>query len=102
MSRVADQRVRWQRADDVAYVGGDERVVVLKLDPQGASPLALEGTGAAIWHALGPTPRPLDAIVAELASTYGVAASSIENEVSRFLMRLFETGVAVTSTSENT
>lgn len=85
----------WKRADHVAYVGDDERVVVLKLDARGSTPLALQGSGAAIWHALGPAPRSLDDIVADLASSYGVEAPSIESEVGTFLLHLLDAGLVV-------
>ncbi|WP_195908193.1 PqqD family protein [Nostocoides sp. HKS02] len=89
----------WHRSPDVAVVDHGERVVVLDLqDPQTARPLVMEGSAAAIWHALA-EPRTTDQVVAAVALDFGLPATEVAADVRSFLTTLSERGLAATVTT---
>jgi hypothetical protein len=89
----------WRINDDTAFVVSDpERVVLLNLAVIAAQPIALLGTGAAVWRALVGEPDDLRPWVAEaqlleqLAAGYETEAALIEPDVTTLLRRLAAEG----------
>jgi len=79
----------WRIRDDVAWVGEADRVVVLGLADSDGSPLALEGSAAAIWHALGEREwRTTDAVIDDVAAGVGVDRDAVAGDVGAFLESL--------------
>lgn len=100
MTSSVDREVFWMRAEHVAWVEGDDRVVVLSLAAPGSAPLALEATSAAIWMELGVAPRSLSDIAAALARSYGTLVGDIKHDVVDFLRRLQSDGLAIAMAPE--
>jgi hypothetical protein len=87
----------WHRSPDIAVVDHGDRVVVLELsDPQTARPLVMEGSAAAIWHALA-EPRTTDQVVAAVALDFGLPATEVDADVRGFLTTLRERGLVATA-----
>lgn len=77
--------VVWRRADRVLWRRSADRVVLLC--PGHDEPVALAGTGAAIWSALE-TPRSERELVRELATRYGTAEARVDQDLPAFLAQL--------------
>lgn len=96
----------WQVSERAAYVASSpERVVVLNLDRPAEQPLAILGSGAAIWHELmppeGTLERPIrrdSELLERLAERYGCAQESISADVQNFLAELVDRGLIQRST----
>lgn len=93
----------WRICDDTAFVVSDpERVVVLNLAVLTAQPVALLGTGAAVWRVLvGPSDdlRPWltdEHLLRQLADDYGTEPADIEADVTALLRRLADEGYVET------
>ena len=66
-------------------------MIVLAADA--AEPVILEGTGAVLWNALGSS-RTADALVGELARSYGVTdRARVEDDVLPYLAELAHLGI---------
>ncbi len=95
----------WRIGDDAAFVLSDpERVVVVNLAVPAAQPIALLGTGAAVWRALVGTDegdlrpwRAQAALLDVLAEAHGARSSDIEADVTALLRRLGDEGYLVTT-----
>ncbi|UWF77908.1 PqqD family protein [Microbacterium neungamense] len=77
---------------DVAWVSsGPERVVVLDLADPAATPTALEGSAAAIWHTIADADGiTRDELLRVLAESFAVQAGDIADDVDAVLRRLRE------------
>jgi len=85
---------RWRHRDALAVVATPERVVVLDLDAlaERVSPVALVGTGRAIWGLLDGRIDESE-LVAQLASDFGVQGEDILEQVRAFLDSLADQGL---------
>lgn len=94
---MADIDEIWSRSSLVAVVDEGARVVVLDLgDLQTAQPLVLEGSAAAIWHALS-EPGTAQQVAAAVARDFGLPATEVEPDVRDFLAVLRQRGLAISS-----
>ncbi|WP_309064595.1 PqqD family peptide modification chaperone [Microbacterium sp.] len=76
---------------DVAWVSSEQRAVVLNLADPGATPMALEGSAAAIWEAIAAGDGlTREELLATLAEAFGVAESDIAADVDAALGRFRE------------
>lgn len=89
----------WRISDDTAFVvSSPERVVLLNLAVTAAQPIALLGTGAAIWCTLVGTDDDLRPwvtraeILSQLAAAYDAEPAAIETDVTALLRRLSDEG----------
>lgn len=80
---------------DLAVVGDDERVVILRLDDLAEPPRILDGTAVPVWEAIDGARTPAQ-LVEHVALGYGVEPPAIETDVRRFLDVLAELGLVVT------
>lgn len=88
------QEARWRRREDVLWRRSLDAVVVL---PAGTDePVAIAGTGAAVWDLLE-EPGTLDEIVEALLERYEADAAVVSHDVVELLERLAEMG-AVSAT----
>jgi hypothetical protein len=94
---LADLDEIWSRSTLVAVVDEGARVVVLDLsDLHSARPLVLEGSAAAVWHALA-EPGTARQVAAAVARDFGLPATEVEPDVRDFLASLRQRGLAVSS-----
>ena len=94
---MAENDEIWSRSTLVAVVDEGARVVVLDLsDLQTARPLVLEGSAAAVWHALA-EPGTARQVAAAVARDFGLPATEVEPDVQDFLASLRRRGLAVSS-----
>jgi hypothetical protein len=94
---LADLDEIWSRSTLVAVVDEGVRVVVLDLsDLERARPLVLEGSAAAVWHALA-EPGTARQVAAAVARDFGLPATEVEPDVRDFLASLRRRGLAVSS-----
>lgn len=70
----------------------DRRTVVLDLDARECLPRLLEGSAAAVWHAIDGRRRDHE-VVAAVAREFEVPTDQIEVDVMRFLRELTEAGL---------
>ncbi|MDN4641966.1 PqqD family protein [Agreia sp. PsM10] len=82
----------WIHAPDVAWTSDESRVVVLDLGREDAVPLALEGSGSAIWLALDGV-MDTAAIIDSLSTKFDVPRSEIDFVVVTFLRDLRRRGL---------
>ena len=90
----------WRICDHTAFVvSSPERVVVYNLDEPRTQPLALLGTGAAIWQCLiGPDDEHLRPwcpemdVVSDLAGAYQTSSEAIAPDVTALLAQLADGG----------
>jgi hypothetical protein len=82
----------WARADDVAWVEDDVRVVVLRLARLDAEPLLLDGPAAEVWLRLE-EPVGLEALVADLAHDFDGDPDVVRADVTAFLRDAESAGV---------
>jgi len=78
----------------VAFVDGDERVVLLDLDRLAQPPFVLEGSGQLMWGRLA-TPVTVDALVEGVAEHYGEAVETVRPGVVAFVADLIERDLLV-------
>lgn len=79
----------WRIRDDVAWLDGGGRVVVLSLADTTATPLALEGSASVIWRALdGSDPLTATQIAERVAAQVGVDVDAVADDVSSFVRDL--------------
>ncbi len=90
----------WRICDHTAFVvSSPERVVVYNLDDPRTQPLALLGTGAAIWQCLiGPDDEHLRPwcpemdVLSDLAGAYQTSSEAIAPDVTALLAQLADGG----------
>ena len=80
--------------DDLAWVDGDDRVVVLDLTRLDQPPLMLESSAGAIWQALAGGPSP-DTLVETVAEAHGADPDEVRDDVLRFVDQLVARGLVV-------
>ena len=84
----------------MAVVESPGRVVVLDLaHPTTARPLVMEGTAAAIWHALA-EPATVAQVAGQVAADFGVPAADVDADVLAFLGELETLGLLRQSGSD--
>jgi hypothetical protein len=81
-----------QHSNRVAWVGEEDRVVVLHLDRLEELPVVLSGSGAAIWHAVDAADDVTDT-VGTVAEAFGVQPEDVEADVRAFLEDLAGRGL---------
>lgn len=81
---------------DVAWVSSEQRAVVLNLaDPQ-ATPMALEGSAAAIWEVIAESEGVTRSqLLTALAGAFGVAENDIAADVDAAVQRFRELSLLV-------
>lgn len=75
-----------RRADDLAWVDDDQRVVVVRLAEPALPPLVLDGTAAHIWRLLDETDLDVGSLVGDLAAGFGAAESVVARDVDGWLL----------------
>lgn len=84
-----------RHSSEVAWVDSGERVVVVRLDDLAADPVALEGSGAAIWLALS-RPATVSEVVSDVAAYFDVERAAIAGDVAGFVADLTARGLLTT------
>ena len=86
--------VRWRIREDVAWVGDNNRVRALSLQQPVGSPVAFNGTAAAIWLALESSqPVSVADLTHRIAEDFGVEPQQIAADVTAFLEDLQQSKV---------
>jgi Coenzyme PQQ synthesis protein D (PqqD) len=87
----------WRRSASAAYVGSDDRVVVLDLEHLDLQPYVFEGSAAQVWACLDGE-RTESEIVDDLAEAYAEPRDVVLDGVREFLGRLRGLGLIVRGT----
>jgi hypothetical protein len=90
----------WRRAEDIAVVEREDRVVVLNLDDLASPPVVLEGTAATIWRLLDQADTEAT-LVAAVAEAFDLVPATVREDVHAFLRHLNDLGL-VTRSGEST
>ncbi len=83
-----------RRHPDVAWVEGEQRVVVCRLDRLDRPPAVLNGSAAAIWLALDRA-STVEQVVQEVAARYDVDLAVVVDDVEGWLVDACRLGLAV-------
>ena len=81
-----------QHSNRVAWVGEEDRVVVLHLDRLEELPVVLSGSGAAIWHAADGA-QDVGEVVETVTAAFAVRPEEVEADVRAFLEDLAGRGL---------
>jgi len=90
MTDVADPT--WRRADSVAVVEREGRVVAVDLEHAGSAPVVLDGTGAVVWELLETTTTQAGLVTA-VAETFAAEPTEVAAHVEEFLRQLLAVGL---------
>lgn len=84
-----DEAVRWRHAKAIAIVQVNDRVVLLKLTEMTSTtvPFALEGTAAAVWHAINGR-RSAEQVAAFVTKGFDGDLKAMVHDVHSFLLGL--------------
>ena len=85
----------YRRENGVAQVQGPDRVTLLLVSEPGSRPVALTGSGIAVWEELSSGPRELEQVISAVAQRFQVAESLVDSDVRRLCHELTEAGVLV-------
>jgi hypothetical protein len=86
---VAEADVRWQR-DDRTLFRAAPGVVVL-LGPDGGDPIALRGTGVALWEVLD-LPHRTEELATRLAADFGSDTATVRSDIEPVIAELAAVG----------
>lgn len=78
---------------DIASVETPDSVVVMRLDPSRCEPLHISGSGQLVWNLLRAAPRTLAETITACCELAQMEASSISDDVARFVAQLDEAGL---------
>lgn len=95
------ERAMVRRSSELAVVDSGDRVAVLNLERLAQPPAVMEGTGAAVWQAIGDG-GTLAEVTARVAATYEVPPAAIEADVAAFVESLLELGLVSVSDDRDT
>jgi hypothetical protein len=85
----------YRRENGVAQVQGPDRVTLLLVSEPGSRPVALTGSGIAVWEELGPGPRELEQVVSAVAQRFQVTESVVASDVRGLCHKLVLAGFLV-------
>ncbi|KAF2414814.1 hypothetical protein B1729_03000 [Microbacterium sp. B35-04] len=86
---IVEQRApRWGARGDIAWTGEGDRFVLLSLADPDASPVALEGSAAVIWHCMVEQDADTATLSRSVADRVGVEVAAVAQDVSAFVDEL--------------